>query len=603
MSLKERGYADNVLRVNLTARTWTTEHPDPAVMRLLLGGKGLGAYYLYKESVPMADPLSPENPFIFVVGPLTGTTAPTAGRFGVVTKSPATHTFLDSYCGGFFGQTMKFAGYDAIIIEGASQSPVTLVIDDDKVRIDDASALWGMTTADATARLKAEHGKGFQTVVIGPGGERLSPISGVFSDERTAGRGGAGAVLGSKKLKGIALRGTGSVKIHNPAEFDEAAWIAYRMLRMSNQIRRMNEDGTANILDLVNAAGALPTRNFQEGQFEHSSEMTGEAWRKEYWTRSIGCYGCPIYCSKIATAKTRDIAIDGPDFETIWAMGVNCGLTDKEAIIYSNYLCDLYGVDTISVGNIVGFVMELYQRKMISAAELDGVEASWGSGDALVALTEKIAKGEGIGQLLEKGVREISKHYPGSEDFAMQVKGLEMPAYHPNAAKGIGLSYAVSDRGGCHLRGSPLSEILGGADPLKTEGKAELFQTNQFDTSIIDATILCYFVKFGITLKEVFQMVNPCTGFEYKSPRDLERVGERITVLARLFSTREGFSVKDDILPKRALSEPLPSGPAKGHVMELEKLRSEYYRLMEWDENGIPTEKRVMELGLKDILE
>ena len=601
MSLKERGYADNVLRVNLTNQRCTTERLDPDVTKLLLGGKGLGAYYLYKESVPHADPLSPENPFILAVGPLTGTSAPTSGRFGIVTKSPATHTFLDSYCGGFFGQTMKFAGYDAIIVEGASTSPLTLVIDNDHVHLEDAKELWGTTTADATKRLKAKHGEGFQTVVIGPAGERLSPISGLFNDERTAGRGGAGAVLGSKKLKGIAVRGTGSVQVHNPVEFDEAAWVAYRMLRMSNQIKRLNDDGTANILGLVNAAGALPTRNFQEGQFEHSAEMTGEVWRKEYWTRSIACYGCPITCSKIARAKTRDIAIDGPDFETIWAMGANCGITDKEAIIYSNYLCDLYGVDTISVGNIVGFVMELAQKKMISAAELDGVKAEWGNGDALVALTEKIAKGEGIGELLQKGVREISKHYPGSEDFAMQVKGLEMPAYHPNAAKGIGLSYAVSERGACHLRGSPLSEILGGADPLATEGKAELFQTNQSDTSVIDALILCYFVKFGITLKEILQMVNPCTGFEYKNPRELEQVGERITVLARLFNTREGFSVKHDILPKRALAEPLPSGPAKGHVMELDKLRAEYYHLMGWDENGIPTEERLVELGLKEI--
>ncbi len=280
MSLKERGYADNVLRVNLTKGTWTIERPDPDVMKLLLGGKGLGAYYLYKDSEPLVDPLSPENPFIFVVGPLTGTNAPTAGRFGVVTKSPATHTFLDSYCGGFFGQTMKFAGYDAIIFEGASLAPVTLVIDDDHVHLEDATELWGMTTLESTKKLKTKH-VGFQTAVIGPGGERMCPIAGLFSDERTAGRGGAGAVLGSKKLKGVAISGTGSVKVYNPVEFDEAAWVAYRMLRMSNQIRRMNDEGTANILGLVNAAGALPTRNYQEGQFEHSSEMTGEAWRKE----------------------------------------------------------------------------------------------------------------------------------------------------------------------------------------------------------------------------------------------------------------------------------------------------------------------------------
>jgi aldehyde:ferredoxin oxidoreductase len=498
---------------------------------------------------------------------------------------------------------MKFAGYDAIIVEGAAKEPTSVIIDDDRVRFQSAKELWGTTTTEATRRLKGELGEGFQTVVIGPPGERMAPISGIFSDERTAGRGGAGAVMGSKRLKAIAIRGTGSVKVHDPDGLDEAGWIAYRMLRMSNQIRRMNEDGTANILGLVNAAGALPTRNFQEGQFEQSGEMTGESWRREYWTRTTGCFGCPIYCSKVARAKTRPLSIDGPDYETIWAVGVNCGLTDKEAIVYSNYLCDLYGIDTISVGNIIGFVMELYQRKMISSAELGGIKAEWGNGDAMVALTELIAKGTGIGELLQQGVREISKHFPGSEDFAMHVKGLEMPAYHPNAAKGIGLSYAISERGACHLRGMPLSEILGGADPLTTEGKAELFKTNQLDTSVINAAVLCYFVKFGITLKEIYQLINPCTGFEYKTLRDLELVGERGTVLARLFNVREGFSAKDDILPKRALLEPLPSGPAKGHVVELEKMRAEYYQLMGWSEDGVPSEARLAELGLKEILE
>ena len=341
MSLREHGYADCILRVNLTTKTWSTDRLDPQLMRLLLGGKGLGAYHLYKELAPHTDPLAPANPLIFVVGPLTGTIAPTAGRFGVVTKSPATHTFLDSYCGGFFGQTMKFAGYDAIIVEGASPEPVSLVIDDEKIRLQSANDLWGSTTTEATRKLKGALGEGFQTAVIGPPGERMAPIAGIFSDERTAGRGGAGAVMGSKKLKAIAIRGTGSVTVDDPVEFDEAAWIAYRMLRMSNQIKRMSDDGTANILGLVNAAGALPTRNFQEGQFEHSSEMTGDVWRREYWTRTIGCHGCPIYCSKVARAKTRPLSIDGPDYETIWAVGVNCGLTDKEAIVYSNYLCGM----------------------------------------------------------------------------------------------------------------------------------------------------------------------------------------------------------------------------------------------------------------------
>jgi len=602
MPLYGRGYKDKILKVDLSSGSCWTEKLDEKVMRLLLGGKGLGAWILYNEMAPHTDPLSPETPLIFVVGPLTGTTAPSAGRFGVLTKSPATGAFLDSYCGGFFAQTMKYAGYDAIVIRGAAREPKILIIDDEKVRIEDGTGVWGKTVMEATKTLKITYGEGFQTVVIGPAGERAAPIAGIFSDQRTAGRGGAGAVMGSKKLKGIAIRGTGRVEVADPHEFEEAVWIAHRMLRMSSQIKRLMTEGTANILELVNVAGALPTRNFQSGQFEENEKLWGEAWSREYWKRSIACHGCPIACSKVAYSKTRDIAVDGPDYETIFAVGTNCGVSDKEAIIYANYLCDLYGIDTISVGGIIAFVMELYQRGMISAEELDGIKAEWGNGDALVQLTEKIAKGEGIGELLQKGVREISKNFPGSEGFAMQVKGLEMPGYLPRAAKGIGLSYAISERGACHLRGSPLIEILGGADPLTVDGKAALFKTTQLDVAVIDAAILCYFVKFGITLKEVYQMINPCTGFGYESPRELHKVGERITTLARLFNTREGFSSKDDVLPKRSLSEPLPSGPAKGHVVELDELRSEYYKLMGWDEKGVPTEETLVRLGLREIL-
>lgn len=602
MSLQRRGYKDKILKVDLSSGGCWREGLDEKVMRLLLGGKGLGAWILYNELSPHTDPLSPDNPLILVVGPLTGTTAPSAGRFGVLTKSPATGAFLDSYCGGFFAQTMKYAGYDAIVIKGAAQEPKVLVIDNEEVRIEDGTAIWGKTTAEATRSLKTTYGEGFQTAVIGPAGERKAPIAGIFSDQRTAGRGGAGAVMGSKKLKGIAVRGTGTVEVADPDEFEEAVWIAHRMLRMSSQIKRLMTDGTANILELVNVAGALPTRNFQFGQFEEDEKLWGETWSREYWKRSIACHGCPIACSKVAYSKIRDIAVDGPDYETIFAVGTNCGVSDKEAIIYTNYLCDLYGIDTISVGGIIAFIMELYQRGMISADELDGIKAEWGSGDALVQLTEKIAKGEGIGKLLQRGVREISKNFPGSEDFAMQVKGLEIPGYLPRAAKGIGLSYAISERGACHLRGAPLIEILGGADPLTTDRKAALFKTNQLDVAVIDASILCYFIKFGITLKEVYQMINPCTGFEYESPKELHKVGERITTLARLFNVREGFSSKDDVLPKRSLSEPLPSGPAKGQVVELDELRSEYYKLMGWDERGTPTEEILVRLGLKQIL-
>ena len=596
------GYMNKILVVDLTQGKIETEILNDKIKRAFLGGKGIGTWLLYRELKPEVDPLSPDNVFILAVGPLTGTNAPTAGRFCVMTKSPATGTYLDAYCGGFFGQNIKYAGYDAILIKGASKKPVILVIDDDDVRLEDGSQVWQKTVIESNRYLSEKYGKDMRTVTIGPAGERMSKLSGIFSGVRTAGRGGSGAVMGSKKLKAIVIRGTREVEVADKREFEEAVWIAHRALRMSSQVKRLKEIGTANILKLVNAAGALPTKNFQYGQFDKSDEVSGEIWRKDFWKQDIACYGCPIGCSKIAYSEKYDATIDGPDYETIFALGTNCGVADREAIFHANYLCDNYGVDTISVGNIVGFVMELYQRGMITKDDLDGIEAKWGDGDAMVQLTEKIAKGEGIGELLEQGVKEISKKFPGSEDFAMHVKGLEMPGYLPRAAKGIGLSYAISERGACHLRGSPLTEILGGADPLEVKGKAALFKSNQLDSTVVNTLIMCYFVKFGLTLKEIYQMIAPCTGFDYAHPRELEDVGERIVTLARMFNLREGFTEKDDILPKRSLKEPLPSGPAKGQVLELDTMKAEYYQLMGWDENGIPTEERLKKLGLTEIL-
>lgn len=601
MSLRDCGYMNNILRVDLSTGKVTTEQLDEKIMPLVLGGKGLASLMLYQELAPHTDPLAPEVPLIFAVGPLTGTTAPTAGRLGVFTKSPATGTILDSYAGGFFGQTMKWAGYDAMVMTGKAATPKILVINNDKIRLDDAAEIWGLGTMAATDRLRAKFGSEFRTAVIGPAGERMAPIAGIFCDLRTAGRGGAGAVMGSKNLKGVAVRGTGSVAVHDPAMFQEMVWVANRMLRMSSQIKRMRDHGTANIVELINAAGGLPTRNFQSGQFEGHKELWGETWTEDYWKESAACFGCGIGCTKIAQHKKYGYRIDGPEYETIFAVGSNCGVTDREAIIEVNYLCDDYGIDTISVGVIISFVMELYQRGLVKAADLDGIEAKFGSGEALVALTQKICTGEGIGQKLQHGVREFSKNYPGSEAFAMHVKGLELPGYLPRGAKGVGLSYAISERGACHLHGSPLSELMGGADPLAVSGKAALFKMNQLDIAVIDSAILCYFTKFGFTLKEVWQMINPCTGFNYRNPRELEKVGERATTLARLFNVREGFSKKDDTLPARCLTEPLPSGPAKGQIVELDEMRSEYYQLMGWDENGIPTAEKLRDLHLVEI--
>ncbi len=600
MNLRQAGYCNRILRVDLTSGSITTEPLPEPVMPLLLGGKGLGAYLLLTEQRRGVPPLSPENRLILNVGPLTGTTAPTAGRFGSTTKSPATGTYSDSYCGGYFGQMLKYAGYDAVILQGAASAPVMLVVDDARVELREAKHLWGKSIKETTEELAREWGRGWQSLVIGRPGEKRSNIASIFNDTRALARGGVGAVMGSKNLKAIVARGTGRVTVADRRRFDRALQLANRAIRMSSAITRMTREGTANILELVNYLGALPTRNFQQGQFEQAEELTGEAWRAKSWQRNYACFGCPIACSKV-TRPVDGKLLEGPEYETIYALGSNCALGDHDAIIRMSLLCDEHGIDTMSAGAIVAFVMELFEKGMLTARELDGIAPRWGDARAALALIEKLALVQGCGEWLSEGVARIAERYPGSVAFAMHVKGLEMPAYHPNAAKGMALGYAVSERGACHLRGAPLSEVLGGADALSEVGKAALFKEHQAESALWNAAVLCCFPGFGMSLKELAQLVNAATGFDYGSVKEFERVGERISTLARLFNVREGFTRAHDTLPPRNLTQPLPSGPAQGQVVALAPMLSEYYQLMGWDADGIPTSECLRKLGLAEI--
>jgi aldehyde:ferredoxin oxidoreductase len=602
MKPEQRGYCNRILRVNLSSGHISAEPLPEQILRPLLGGKGLGAYYLFSEQVPGVGALSPENNLIFNVGPLTGTTAPTAGRFGSTTKSPATNTYSDAYCGGYFGQMLKYAGYDALIVQGAAGEPVSIVIDNDRVEIRSARDLWGATITAATERLWRDFGRDWESLVIGPPGEKQTNIASIFNDTRALARGGVGAVMGSKNLKAIVARGTGRVSVADRARFDRALQLASRAVRMSSAITRMNQEGTANILEFVNMVGALPTRNFQQGQFEGADEISGEAWKEKSWKQNYACFGCPIACSKI-TREVDGKVLEGPEYETIYAVGSNCAIADHDAIIRMSLLCDDYGIDTISAGAIVAFVMELFEKGLVRAAELDGLEPRFGDCHAALTLIEKLAKVEGCGEWLSEGVAKIAARYPGSEAFAMHVKGLEMPAYHPNGAKGMALGYAVSERGACHLRGAPLTEVLGGADPLSTAGKAKLFREHQSESALWNSAVLCCFPSYGMSLKELWQLVNAATAFEYATVREFESVGERINTLARLFNVREGFARQQDTLPARNLSQPLQgSGPARGHVVELNPMLDEYYALMGWDQNGAPTPGRLQELLLDQLL-
>jgi aldehyde:ferredoxin oxidoreductase len=377
--------------------------------------------------------------------------------------------------------------------------------------------------------------------------------------------------------------------------------LATRAIRMSSNISRMKQDGTANILEFINAVGALPTRNFRQGQFEAADAITGSAFREHEWTSDYACFGCPIACSKV-TRPVDGKLLEGPEYETTFALGSNCGIGDREAIIRMSLLCDEYGIDTISAGGIVGFVMEMFEAGLVRAADLDGIEPRFGNCQSALALIGKMARVEGCGEWLSQGVAKISERYPEAAAFAMHVKGLEMPAYHPNAAKGMALAYAISERGACHLRGAPLSEVLGGADPLTPDGKAQLFREHQSESALWNSAVLCCFPGFGMNLKELWQLANAVTGFEYESVKEFEQVGERINTLCRVFNVREGFARRQDTLPLRNLSQPLSDGPAKGQVVELDGMLDGYYARMGWDKNGIPTMQRLGELGLDQLL-
>ncbi len=601
--LTKRGYCDRILRVDLTSgKIQVTPLPEEAI-QLVLGGKGLGAWLLHHEQPSGVDPLSPENHLILHNGPLTGTSAPTAGRFGSTTRSPATHTYSDAYCGGYWGQMLKYAGFDALVLTGATNQPVLLVIDNQQIQIRSAKDLWGLNITQTNEQLKRDYGSQWQTLVIGPPGERQRNISGIFNDSRALARGGVGAVMGSKNLKAIVTRGTGAVTVYNPQRYSRALQLAFRAVRMSSEVALLSREGTVNILEIVNVMGALPTRNFQNGQFEQSDQLSGDAFRQGNWAKEYACFGCPIACGKYTHPLSDGKVIEGPEYETVYALGPNCAIGDRETIIRLNWLCDEYGLDTISAGGVIGLVMEMYEKGILTAADLDGIQPRFGDGMAALQLMEKMAHVEGCGEWLAQGVAAIADQYPQAKPFAMHVKGLEMPAYHPSAAKGTALAYAISERGACHLRGAPLGELFGGsADPLTIEGKPRLFRDHQADKAVWDSACLCYFPGYGMTLKELWQLVVAATGFDYPTVADLQRLGERISTLVRSFNAREGFTRQQDSLPARNISQPMIGGPAEGHTVSLQPMLDEYYRMMGWDKNGIPTPERLRELSLESLI-
>lgn len=588
------GWIGEILRVNLSANKTVTQKLDEDVAKNFLGGRGLGVKVLYDELKPETNPLGPENKIIFATGPVSGTMAPTSGRYCVVAKSPLTGTVFDSHSGGYWGPELKFAGYDAIIIEGRAEAPVYIWISNKTVEIRDATKVWGLDTHKTTEKLIKETDSKAKVACIGPAGERQVLLAAIINDRhRAAGRGGLGAVMGCKNLKAVVVRGTGRVDVADEEKLSQALNDALMVIR-KNPItnKSLPTLGTAVLVNLINEHGMYPTRNFQEGVFEDAEGVSGEKITETILSGRRACYACPIACGRVT--KTSEKEGEGPEYETAWAFSAQCGINDLTAVTHANYLCNELGLDTISTGNTIGCAMEMHQRGFLKE------KMEFGDADKLVELVEKTALKEGIGKELAEGSKRFAEKH-GAKELAMQVKGLELPAYDPRGAQGHALAYATSNRGGCHLRAYMIGpEILGTpalVDRFKPDGKADLVINFQNLYAALDSMILCVFTQFALNPSHYSEFVTATTGLTFTG-LDLMKTGERIWNLERLFNVREGFGKKDDVLPPRFLETPLPEGGSRGRKVFLDKMLKEYYHLREWDEEGVPLERKLRELDL-----
>jgi aldehyde:ferredoxin oxidoreductase len=599
-------YFFSLLRVDLTQRKFREERIDESMILKFLGGRGLGAKILFDELEPTTDPLEAENKLLFLTGPLIGTGAPWCVKYSVVTKSPLSGTILMSLAGGFFGPALRRSGYDGLIIEGKSEEPIYLWIHNGSAEFKKASHLWGMSTEECQDDIRKElSGPAAQIACIGPAGERAVRLACIISGRRAAGRGGAGAVMGSKNLKAIAVNGDRKVPILRPQVFKEKQMAIRKKIREIDRLKVFGKYGTPKNLLLVNERGIFPTRNFQGGMFEGIGQVNHTEQQRRV-IRSVTCHACPVACGNLTRAAEgpyEGITTEGPEYETFWAFGAQCGNSSIDAIIAADRLCDQLGLDTISTGNSIGFAMECVERGLLKQEELEDLDLRFGKHAAMVEMIRRIGYREGIGDILAEGVRRAADRIgKGSQNFVMHVKGLELPAYDPRGAKGMGIEYATSPRGGCHERGLISRETFGAApylDPLSIEGKGAVVKEAQDETAVLDSLGVCVFPPHsdGMDIEDIAGLVS-CVFGKTLTAEELMEAGDRIWNLERLFNTREGFTREDDALPARLLKEPMPEGPAKGHVVELDQLLDDYYLTRQWDNNGIPTPEVLDKLGL-----
>ena len=614
------GWTGKILRVDLTKGTCAEEKLNMEWAEQYLGQRGLASKYLAEEIDPKVDPLSPDNKLIFATGPLTGTCASTGGRYSVITKGALTGAIACSNSGGYLGAEMKFAGYDMIIFEGKAKKPTYLCLINDKAELCDASEIWGTSVWDTDAWLKTRHqDPQMHVAAIGIAGENEVLYSCIINDlHRAAGRSGVGAVMGSKNLKAVTIRGTGGVKVDDFKAFMKATNDGKKVLA-DNAVtgEGLPTYGTQVLMNVIHEAGALPTHNSKHVQFEGARDISAEAMAepsgkdgKPNLLTNQACFSCTIACGRISKINEEHYTVvnkpeywhasGGLEYEAAWALGAATGVNDLDALTYANFICNEQGIDPISFGATLGAAMELYEEGIITDKETGGLALTFGSAEALTRSAELTGKAEGFGKELGLGSKKLCDKY-GKPELSMTVKGQEFPAYDPRGIQGMGLTYATSNRGACHLRSYTVSsEILGipeKTDPHTTDGKAGLVKAFQDATSAVDSTGLCVFTTFAWTLEDIAPQIDGALPGEWSVDRLLE-TGERIWNLERQFNLKAGFTAKDDTLPKRLMKDAAKTGPAEGKTAGLKKMLPEYYELRGWTKDGVPTNETLSRLAL-----
>jgi len=620
-----KGVTGKLLHVDLSKRMVETEEIPDGTLRLFLGGFGLAAKLAYDAIPKGADPLGPGNALAIAPGLLTGTGIPTASKTAFAFRSPLTGTFCRSVAGAWLGISLRKAGYDAVLITGASDRPVALVIEDGEARLEDASDLWGLDTRATRAAIKEKFGEGWRTAVIGPAGEKLSKIAIIDCDGRQAGRGGGGAVLGAKKLKAILVKGSGQVPSADPEKVKKLAKKWNEVIREHPATKADMGYGSGEFLDWMNReSGTFPSRNWQWGYFKSAYERAGEGkieldpyyWAPKYSVRNVACPGCTKPCGKwfvIKEGKYAGTEVDGPEYETLYSLGGCPEIASIEAVAKANELCDLLGIDTISAGVTVAWAMEAAERGFLKPEDLDGIDLAFGDEDSFLQVLERMGRREGkVGELLSDGSKAASERLGKGEEFAIHIKGMELPAYDIRGAKGVALAFAVSFRGGCHLTAGVYGAEFGGSwwkfeavDRHSIKNKGFEVKLHEDLMALYDVLGICKFSRHMFFLEGLPELVAAQTGLEL-SAAELLTIGERVYNLARAFNVREGFSRDDDHLPKRVMEEPIPEGPSTGDRVSYEELQAmldDYYEARGWNKQGVPLKAKLVSLDLPEVAE